>query len=126
MTWERALKPLALGVAFIVISFILGASGAGKGWWFWLLIPGFMMLASGVAGIVQLTREPAGGVAASDDHSAALNPAANTALPPPQTQWVAPETRYKTGDLVPPSVTEHTTRHLSVESEDKTQALPQK
>lgn len=126
MTWEKALKPLALGVAFIVISFILGVSGAGRGWWFWLLIPGFMTLASGIAGIIQLQRmEKAGGGAVSDDRSY-LGKADNPALPSPQTEWVAPETSYKTGDLVPPSVTDGTTRLLERDSEGETRALPKK
>ncbi len=126
VTWERALKPLAMGIAFIIISFILGASGAGRGWWFWLLIPGFMMLASGVAGIIQLQRmEKAGGIVVGDDRSY-LGTAATPALPSPQTEWIAPETRYKTGDLVPPSVTDGTTRRLERDSEGETMALPKK
>jgi len=47
-------------------------------------------------------------------------------LPPPQTQWVAPESKYKTGDLVPPSVTDNTTRHLEMDSEGQTMTLPKK
>jgi hypothetical protein len=50
----------------------------------------------------------------------------NTALPPPQTEWAQPESRYKTGDLVPPSVTDATTRHLEIDSEGQTMALPKK
>ncbi|MEO7538799.1 MAG: zinc ribbon domain-containing protein, partial [Pyrinomonadaceae bacterium] len=56
MNWDRAFKKLGMGAAFVLISFILGASGAGRGWWFWMLIPAFLMLASGVAGVVQLKR----------------------------------------------------------------------
>jgi hypothetical protein len=48
------------------------------------------------------------------------------ALPPNQTEYVAPESRFKTGDLVPPSVTDNTTRHLEMDSEGKTMALPKK
>ena len=51
----------------------------------------------------------------------------NSALPPPQAEFVpAPESRYKTGDLVPPSVTEATTRHLDLDSEGQTMTLPKK
>ena len=50
----------------------------------------------------------------------------NQSLPPPQTEWAAPESRYKTGDLVPPSVAEGTTRHLEIDSEGQTMTLPKK
>jgi hypothetical protein len=48
------------------------------------------------------------------------------ALPPPQTEFVAPDSRYKTGDLVPPSVVENTTRLLEIDSEGETINLPKK
>ena len=50
--------------------------------------------------------------------------APNPALPPQKTTFVSPESRYKTGDLVPPSVTDSTTRHLEVNSEGETMTLP--
>jgi len=126
VTWERAFSKLAMGVAFVVIAFVLGVTGGGRGWWFWMLIPAFTMLASGIAGIVQLQRYGHGlGAPAVDDRSQLGSPA-NAALPPPQTEWAQPESRYKTGDMVPPSVTDPTTRHLELDSESKTQALPNK
>jgi hypothetical protein len=46
-------------------------------------------------------------------------------LTPAQSDFISPaESRYKTGDLVPPSVTEGTTRHLDIDSEGKTMTLP--
>jgi len=52
----------------------------------------------------------------------------NAPLPPAQQQFVAPmaESRYKTGDLVPPSVTDDTTRQLQMDQEGQTMALPKK
>ena len=50
----------------------------------------------------------------------------NAALPPKQTAFVYPESRFKTGDLVPPSVTDTTTRHLEVNSEGETMTLPKR
>jgi hypothetical protein len=47
-------------------------------------------------------------------------------LPPTQTTYVEPESRFKTGDLVPPSVTDNTTRQLEMDSEGQTMALPKK
>jgi hypothetical protein len=50
----------------------------------------------------------------------------NAALPPQQTNSVSPESRYQTGDLVPPSVTDSTTRRLEVNSEGETMTLPKR
>ncbi len=124
---EGAIAKLFSGMAFLIIAIALAVSGEGKGWWFWMLIPAFGALGSGVAQYMQLRRfknDQVGYGAAATGND--LRGASNVALPPPQTEWVAPESRYKTGDLVPPSVTEHTTRHLDPDSEGKTKALPTK
>ena len=125
VTWERAITKLFSGLAFIVVAIALAFSRGGNGWWFWLLIPGFMGLGSGIAQFVQLRKVERGGMTSSTPPDT-LPPMQNTSLPPPQTEWVAPESRYKTGDLVPPSVTENTTRHLEIDSEGQTMALPKK
>ena len=53
-------------------------------------------------------------------------PPQNYPLPPNQTEYVQPESRYKTGDLIPASVTDGTTRHLEINSEGETMTLPKK
>lgn len=88
-----------------------------------MLIPAFTSLGAGVAQFIQLRKSEKGGVMYSSSPGA-ISPAQNTALPPPQTQWVSPDSRYKTGDLAPPSVTDGTTRHLEMDSEGKTMSLP--
>ena len=125
VSWERAITKFFSGLAFIVVATALGFSREGNGWWYWMLIPGFMGLGAGIAQFVQLRKSEKGGVMLSPS-SNTLPPTQNTALPPPQTEWVQPESRYKTGDLVPPSVTEGTTRHLEIDSEGQTMALPKK
>jgi len=50
----------------------------------------------------------------------------NNALPPTQTEYISPESRYKTGDLVPPSVVENTTRLLEIDKDGETETLPKK
>jgi hypothetical protein len=125
ISWERAITKTFSGIAFIVVACALGFSRSGQDWWFWLLIPGFMGLGAGVAQLVQL-RKAEKGIFIHPASSQSLPPTQNTALPPQQTEWVAPESRYKTGDLIPPSVTENTTRHLEVDSEGQTMTLPRK
>jgi hypothetical protein len=122
---EGALKKLFTGFAFLAVAIALAVSKTGQGWWFWMLIPAFGAIGSGVAQYMQLRGAEKGQTAFGPVTSGpALGAPANSTLPPPQTEWVAPESRYKTGDLMPPSVTENTTRHLEVDSEGQTMALP--
>ena len=53
LTLETAFKNLFLGVAFLVIAFALARS-IGAGWWFWMLIPAFMMMGTGIAQYIRL------------------------------------------------------------------------
>lgn len=117
------------GLAFLIIAIILGVTGLAdaKLWWFWLLIPAFGSLGRGIAQYVQIRQAEKGklaGVHVAEDH--AFPPIQNSALPSKEPEWVSPESKYRTGDLVPPSVTEHTTRHLDINSEGETIALPKK
>jgi len=122
---ESAITKFFMGIAFLGIAIILGITEAGKGWWFWMLIPALMFVGSGIAQYLQLKSAGQSGAAfASTDRNEISGGAPANALPPTQNEYVAAESRYKTGDLVPPSVTDNTTRHLEMESEDKTQTLP--
>ena len=123
ITCASAIPQIFLGAAFLVVAVIMGVTGMGRGWWYWMLIPAFVIMGNGVARYVQAKSaqaavSPAGTPAALHMRS---EPAT---LPPQRTQWVEPETRYKTGDLVPPSVTDATTRHLEMDTEGKTMTLP--
>ena len=127
---ESALSTLFVGIAFLVISIILGVTGMAKAskWWFWLLIPAFAMIGTGVAQYIQLKKNEQKILPDSGTETVnSFNPAPNAAnLPPIQTEYVAPDSRYKTGELVPPSVVEGTTRHLEMNSEGETMTLPKK
>jgi len=128
VSWESAIGKIFMGVAFLVVSVILAFTGRASGWWFWMLIPAFAMLGSGVAQYIQLRKYDQGKIPFSPlaaPHVISSAPP-NSALPPKQTEYVAPDSRYKTGDLVPPSVTDGTTRHLQMDSEGETMTLPKK
>jgi hypothetical protein len=123
---ESALGKLFMGLAFMVVAIILGFTGKASGWWYWMLIPAFGMLGSGIAQYIQIKNNPQQSLSPApqnfpDRVSAGSQ---NTALPPAQTEYVSPDSRYKTGDLVPPSVAENTTRHLELDKEGKTMTLP--
>ena len=51
---ESAITKFFMGIAFLAIAIILGVSGRGSGWWFWMMIPALMFLGNGAAQYVQL------------------------------------------------------------------------
>jgi len=129
VSWESTVTTMFMGVAFLVVSIILGVTGMGRGWWFWMLIPAFGMLGSGFAKYIQLKKaEQNAAVGFAQANGRSINAAPqNPSLPPPQTNFVTPaESRYETGDLVPPSVTDATTKHLEVNPEGETMTLPKR
>jgi zinc-ribbon domain len=123
---EGAITKMFTGLAFLIIAVVLSFSAMGMGWWFWMLIPAFGSLGAGIAQFIQL-REAKKNQTGFAPQPGTLPPTQNSALPPQQTGFVPPpESRYKTGDLVPPSVTDATTRHLEIDSEGQTMTLPKK
>src|SRR5437660_6053100 len=102
---EDAIKSITMGVAFTVISLLVGRyAPGGAEWWFWLLIPAFALFAKGFGQLARLRL--------SQNRSAnSGQPQLNTVRPQ---DFPAP----RTGDLRPPvtSVTEGTTRHLGHEA----------
>src|SRR3954447_18019032 len=53
---EGAMKKLFTGIAFLFVAIALGVSKAGEGWWFWMLIPAFGAIGSGLAQYMQIRR----------------------------------------------------------------------
>lgn len=96
LTLEQPFKNFFLGIAFVVISIVLSRT-IGQGWWFWLLIPAFMSMATGLAQFIRL-----------QEHQKRASLA-----PPPVKRTFAESAN--TNVLMPPasSVTEGTTRHLN-------------
>ena len=127
ITLESAMTKFFMGVAFVAVAIFLGISGRGGNWWFWMLIPALMFIGSGMAQYIQLRSSGQTGARFGTPDQASLSGSIpNAALPPTQTNFVTPESRYRTGDLVPPSVTDSTTRHLEVNSEGETMTLPKR
>lgn len=123
---ESAITKFFMGVAFLAVSIALGVSGRGNGWWFWMLVPALMFIGGGIAQYIQLKSSGVTGArfASPQQHTIPGPTTSSSALPPTQTTYVSPESRYKTGDLVPPSVTDSTTKHLEINSEGETMTLP--
>ncbi len=122
---ESSFGKIFMGLAFLTVSVILGFTGKASGWWFWMLIPAFGILGSGIAQYLQIKHSRSQGLSSAPQILPnEIRSARQNALPPTQTEYVAPDSRYKTGDLVPPSVAEGTTRHLELDKEGETMTLP--
>jgi hypothetical protein len=99
---DQSFKKIFLGVAFLIVAIALSRSVMGQTWWFWMLLPAFSMMGTGVAQYIRVReRERRSQVAA----------------PPPLGQTF-PAPPRPPGELRAPvaSVTEGTTRHLGVEA----------
>jgi hypothetical protein len=122
-----AISTMFTGMAFFVVSMILGVTGAGRNWWFWLLIPAFAVFGSGFAQLVRLKAKEAEKKRryAEKGSKPELNASINVLAPKPA-NFSNAEFGYKTGDLVPPSVTDSTTRNLDIDKEGQTLPLKAK
>ena len=97
LTLDQAFKNVFMGVAFLIIAIVLSRT-IGQVWWFWMLLPAFSLMGTGVAQYIRIRdREK------NYTPSLSPSPARNTEqlMPPPV-----------------PSVTEGTTRHLNPKKSD--------
>jgi hypothetical protein len=135
---ETAMIKIFTGIAFLLVALYLGYSGlfGAKLWWFWLLIPAFGSLGSGIARYIQVKQQQqaASPVIAPAETANSFRPTPNSPeLPPADPRFpaagsgfVSNSQGYKTGDLAPPSVVETTTRHLELDKEGETMTLPKR
>ena len=106
---DHAFKNIFMGIAFLIVAIALSRS-IGEGWWFWLLLPAFSMMGTGVAQYIRLKEQ--------EKKNLLVNPPGSQSFPdryaPPARNLSAPQT----GEMRPPvtSVTEGTTRHLGAEA----------
>ena len=105
LTLDTAFKNMFIGVAFLIISIALSRT-IGAGWWFWMLIPAFSLMGTGVAQYIRIRER--------DKRMEFATPRMQPVLP----RHEPPVLPRRTDELRPPvpSVTEGTTRHLGVEA----------
>ena len=127
-----SIRNIIFGFGFLFISAALLFTNVANGqkWWWAMLFPAFSFLAKGISDNVKASgmKKSRAEAAMAQQQSPQLNQVAyNGGLPPQRTEFVASnDLRYKTGDLVPPSVTDSTTRHLEMNPEGETMTLPKK
>lgn len=118
------------GFGFLVISMALLFTNVagGHSWWWAMLFPAFAMMAGGFGSIAKarrLERKLNAGLSSQNSKRFA-EPAGNEALSPGAgtLEPASAGAPYETGELVPPSVVENTTRILEKDSELETMSLP--
>jgi hypothetical protein len=99
-----------MGVAFLLVAAALAFSRMGGGWWFWMLIPAFAMMGTGVAQYLRIKERDKRAFQPVRVNQTVLDQPRQSSLPSRQT-----------GELLSPpaSVTEGTTRHLGAEAPTK-------
>lgn len=105
LTLDTAFKNMFIGVAFLLISIALSRT-IGAGWWFWMLIPAFSLMGTGIAQYIRIREREKRVLLAQPRMQPVMQYQEPVALP------------RRTDELRPPaaSVTEGTTRHLGVEA----------
>jgi hypothetical protein len=116
LSLDHAFKNAFMGIAFLLVALALSFSRMGAGWWFWMLIPAFSMMGSGVAQYIRLKEREKRAFPTGRFNQPSLQPPLQPALHSQMHVGAMPV--RNTGELVPPppSVTEGTTRHLGAEA----------
>jgi len=99
ITLDQSFKNIFMGMAFLIVAIVLSRSG--QGWWFWMLLPAFSMMGTGVAQYIRVRER---------ERRASLAP------PPVARTFPQPPRNVDELRAPVPSVTEGTTRHLGVEA----------
>ncbi len=75
INYETALAKTFTGIAFLAVAIVLGFTGAAGGhdWWFWMLIPAFGSLGSGIAQMLQIRQSQKYGASFIQPNVNALN-----------------------------------------------------
>ena len=101
VTLDQAFKKAFMGIAFLLIAIVLSRSAVGEAWWFWMLLPAFSLMGTGIAQYIRVREKEK-----------------RTSLQAPPIGRAFPERPRNMDELMPSasSVTEGTTRHLGVEA----------
>ena len=106
----QSVTNIFMGIGFLIVAIALSRS-IGAGWWFWMLLPAFGLLGSGIGQYVLLkSKEKQEAQMPRPIQTSFTDRQAHS----PRRDLSAP----RTGELMSPapSVTEGTTRHLGVEA----------
>ena len=126
--YGNAIKQILAGVGFLVVAIALLVTdvAGGNSWWWAMLFPAFGSLSKGVSDYMKSKHMEQRQINMIPEPKKVINQSPEkSALPPSNTDYVPADfPNYQTGDLVPPSVVENTTRHLEMDKEGETMTLP--
>lgn len=113
LSLDHSFKNIFMGIAFLIVAIALSRS-IGAGWWYWMLLPAFSMMGTGVAQYIRLREQEKKNMIVSSPANQSFPDQRNYSQPrnlPPR----------NTGELMPPvpSVTEGTTRHLGDDAQTR-------
>jgi hypothetical protein len=124
----HGIKEVFGGSAFAIIACILLFTNmmGGSVWGFWLFIPAGFMIGNGISSMWKAKRMEKRMELSANQQNFLGQSHTKAELPPSKTDYISPakDVKYDTGDLVPPSVVENTTRQLELDSESETMTLP--
>jgi len=108
---ETALRSGFMGLAFLIVAIAISRTPGGAFWWYWMLIPAFMMMATGISHFIRVRQ---------GEKKNELYGESQKSIPERGGGWSQPKSvdAPRAGGMMPqvPSVTEGTTRHLGVEA----------
>ena len=107
VTLDQAFKNMFLGIAFLIIAIALSRTGMGATWWFWLLLPAFSLMGTGIAQCIRVKEREKRDALQAPPATRAFSDRFEPEMPAPRTDELRPPVA---------SVTEGTTRHLGVEA----------
>lgn len=106
-TIQGASSSFFTGIGFILVAIAIGIfMPGGSGWWFWMLIPGFASVGSGVGQYLRIQAEE------KERRGYVPNLTMRSMDAPVVRPQVEAPKATTTSNLEKGSVTEHTTRHL--------------
>ncbi len=108
LTLDHAFKNIFMGFAFLIISLVLSRT-IGQYWWFWMLLPAFSLMGTGIAQLIRIREREKHSLPATSSPQAVANRPTAQPLSAPNTEQLMPPV---------PSVTEGTTRHLTHNNPD--------
>ncbi len=115
--YTTGIRNVILGMGFLVTGIFVKTMPGDTNFWIFFMIPAIILLASGIPRIIKAEE-----VKKEKEIPAEIIPQRNfpqnqqnQILPPAQSEYISPQSNFKTKELVVPSVTEDTTRQLKTE-----------
>jgi len=117
--YSSGVRNVILGMGFLLTSIFVKTMPGDTYYWLFFMIPAFCLTASGVSRILKSdSKKKERALRAKTFQRLPIQqnqPPAS--LPPTNTEYIAPMVNYTTDDLIVPSVTEETTKHLKIKKE---------